>query len=44
METIVNDFSIPLMLWQALNVLLIATAIYVIVRLYRRVMKYLDNK
>ncbi|WP_298153011.1 hypothetical protein [Flavobacterium sp.] len=44
METIVNDFSIPLMLWQALNVLLIVTAIYVIVRLYRRVMKYLDNK
>ncbi len=44
MEKIVNDFSIGLFLWQLFVLVLLITIVYFVVKLYKKVVKYLDNK
>jgi hypothetical protein len=44
MENIVNDFSISLFLWQLFVLVLLITIVYFVIKLYKKVVKYLDNK
>ncbi len=43
MEKTVNDFSLSLFLWQILVIILLAVIIFYIVKLYKKIVKYLDN-
>ncbi len=40
----VNDFSIGLFLWQIFYLLILIIVLYFIIKLYRKLMKYLDRK
>jgi F0F1-type ATP synthase membrane subunit b/b' len=39
-----NDLSISLFIWQTVTLVLLFTVIYYIIKLYRKLMKYLDQK
>lgn len=44
MEKIIKDFSIGLFLWQVLLFVVIIVVIYFMVKLYKKIILYLDNK
>ncbi len=44
MEKILNDFSFGLFIWQILIIILLLIIIYSIIKLYRKLIKYLDRK
>ncbi|SHG65750.1 hypothetical protein SAMN05443549_105254 [Flavobacterium fluvii] len=44
MEKLINDFSISLFLWQTFLFVSLIVVVYFIVKLYKKVMRYLDNK
>ncbi|OAZ04807.1 hypothetical protein FLB_06550 [Flavobacterium succinicans] len=44
MEKTINDLSIGLFLWQLFVLVLLITIVYFVVKLYKKVVKYLDNK
>jgi len=44
MEKLINDFSVSLFLWQIFLFVLLIVAVYFIVKLYKKVMRHLDNK
>lgn len=44
MEKIIKDFSIGLFLWQVLLFVVIIVVIYFMVKLYKKIIVYLDNK
>ena len=44
MEKIINDFSIGLFLWQTILLILLILIIYCMIKLYSKVVKYMENK
>lgn len=44
MDKTINDFSTSLLLWQIVVAVVIAVMIYYIVKLYKKVDKYLSDK
>ena len=44
MEKILNDFSFGLFIWQILVIILLVIIVYSIIKLYRKLIKYLDRK
>ncbi len=44
MEKTINDLSIGLFLWQLFVLVLLITIVYFVVKLYKKVVKHLDNK
>ena len=43
MEILINDFSYGLFLWQAFMLVVLIVGLYFMVKLYRKVMRYLDS-
>jgi hypothetical protein len=44
MEKTINDFSIGLMIWQILALVSVVLVFFLLLRIYRKLSKYLDLK
>lgn len=43
-KVIVNDFNIGLVIWQLLTIIILIALTYSIVKLYKKLSRYLDSK
>lgn len=44
MDKLINDFSISLILWQLFLLVLLIGAVFLLVKVTKKVMRYLDHK
>jgi hypothetical protein len=44
MEDLLENFSIGIFLWQILNIIILIVIVVAIIKLYKKLMKYLDRK